>query len=177
MPVKQAEPVCADLCPALQSHHYGTPTANSLHLLHRYFRTHPCDASRVVLSIKGALSPTYQPDGSPEGLRASVEEAVRILDGVKTIDIFEMARVDPNVPIETSIQALAELVKEGKIDGIGLSEVSAKTIRRAHAVHPIAAVEVEVSLFTPDPLHNRIAETCRERKLMIQPGSPHERNC
>ena len=80
---------------------------------------------------------------------------MRILNGAKAIDVFEMARVDPNVPIEVSVQALAEIVNEGKIKGIGLSEVSAKTIRRAHAVYPIAAVEVELSLFTPDPLHQR----------------------
>jgi pyridoxine 4-dehydrogenase len=66
--------------------------------------------------------------------------------------------------METSIKALAELVKEGKIGGIGLSEVTAKTIRKAHAVHPIAAVEIELSLFTPDPLNNGIMETCQERK-------------
>lgn len=73
------------------------------------------------------------------------------------------ARVDPNTPVETSIKALAELVKEGKIGGIGLSEVNADTIRKAHAVHPISAVEIELSLFTPDPLRNGIMETCFER--------------
>jgi len=73
-------------------------------------------------------------------------------------------RVDPNTPIETSVKALADLVKERKIGGIGLSEVSAKTIRRAHAVHPIAAVEIELSLFTPDPLKNGIVDACHERK-------------
>jgi pyridoxine 4-dehydrogenase len=74
------------------------------------------------------------------------------------------ARVDPNTPIETSIKALGELVQEGKIGGIGLSEVTANTIRKAHAVHPIAAVEIELSLFTPDPLNNGIMDTCQERK-------------
>ena len=73
------------------------------------------------------------------------------------------ARVDPDTPVETSIKALAELVKEGKIGGIGLSEVNADTIRKAHAVHPISAVEIELSLFTPDPLHNGIMEACSER--------------
>jgi len=73
------------------------------------------------------------------------------------------ARIDPDTPVETSIKALAELVKEGKIGGIGLSEVNADTIRKAHAVHPISAVEIELSLFTPDPLHNGIMEACFER--------------
>jgi pyridoxine 4-dehydrogenase len=76
------------------------------------------------------------------------------------------ARVVPNTPIETSIKALAKRVEEGKIGGIGLSEVNANTIRKAHAVHPIAAVEIELSLFTPDPLHNGILETCHKRKAI-----------
>lgn len=59
---------------------------------------------------------------------------------------------------------MADLVKEGKIGGIGLSEVSATTIQKAHAVHPIAAVEIELSLFTPDPLKNGIMDMCHERK-------------
>lgn len=116
-----------------------------------------------MLSIKGAFDMKAGPDGSPEGIRASVEEAVKVLGGTKTIDVFECARVDPNVPIETSIKALAELVKEGKIGSIGLSEVGANTIRKAHAVHPISAVEIELSLFTPDPLNNGIADACHER--------------
>lgn len=110
----------------------------------------------MVLGIKGAYDMKTGPNGSSEGIRASVEEAVKVLGGIKTIDVFECARSDPNVPIETS-------VKEGKIGGIGLSEVGAHTIRKAHAVHPISAVEIELSLFTPDPLHNGIVDTCHER--------------
>ncbi|KAI2463081.1 Aldo/keto reductase [Annulohypoxylon bovei var. microspora] len=147
--------------------HYGTPEANSLHLLKHYFEQYPEDASKVVLSIKGAFSFQNGPDGSPEGIRASVEEAVRVLGGTKAIDIFECARVDPKVPIETSIKAMAELVKEGKIGGIGLSEVSANTIRKAHAIHPVSAVEIELSLFTPDPLHNGVADACHELDIPI----------
>ncbi|KAF2995721.1 Pyridoxine 4-dehydrogenase [Curvularia kusanoi] len=143
--------------------HYGTPDANSLHLLRYYFQKYPEDAEKVVISIKGALSRTREPTGSPEAIRASVEEAYDILKGVKSIDVFEMARVDPNVPVETSVKALADLVAEGKIGGIGLSEVSASTIRRANAVHKIAAVEIEMSLFTPDTLRNGILDTCREQ--------------
>ena len=106
------------------------------------------------------------PNGSPENIRASVEDAIKVLPpSVKSIDIFECARVDPNVQIETSVQALAELVKEGKIGGVGLSEANANTIRRAHAVHPIAAVEIELSPFTSDPLQNGISDTCHERKF------------
>ena len=104
---------------------------------------------------------THTPDCSPEGIRASVDKALAVLDGVKKIDIFECARVDPNVPIETSIATLAQLVKERKIGGVGISEASAATIRRAHAVHPIAAAEIELSLFTTDPLRNGIVDVCR----------------
>ena len=119
-----------------------------------------------MLSVKGAYHPKDGPNGTPEGIRASVEEAVKVLPpSIKPIDIFECARVDPKVPIETSVKALAELVKEGKIRGVGLSEASANTIRKAHAVHPIWGVEIELSLFTPDPLHNGISDTCYERTL------------
>lgn len=62
------------------------------------------------------------------------------------------------------MKALGSLVKEGKIGGIGLSEVNAKTIRKAHAVHPVSAVEIELSLFTTDALHNGVMDACRERK-------------
>lgn len=145
---------------------YGTPEANSLHLLKYYFEKYPEDAGKVVLSIKGAFDMKEGPDGSPEGIRASVEDAIKVLPpAVKSIDIFQCARVDPNVQIETSVQELAQLVQEGKIGGVGLSEANANTIRRAQAVHPIAAVEIELSLFTPDPLRNGIAETCHERKF------------
>lgn len=84
-----------------------------------------------------------------------------------------MARVDPNVPIETSIRALAEAVAEGKIGGIGLSEVSANTIRRANAVYKIAAVEIELSLFTPDPLKNGIMDACAECKCPFRKETLH----
>ncbi|KAJ7157444.1 NADP-dependent oxidoreductase domain-containing protein [Mycena filopes] len=155
------------------STHYGTPDANTLHLVKHYFEQYPEDASKVVLTIKGSFTLQGGPDGSPEGIRASVEQAIKILPpSIKSIDIFECGRVDPNVPIETTVQTLAELVKEGKIKGFGLSEASAATIRKAHAVHPIAAVEIEISLFTPDPLHNGIVDACHELGIAIAAYSP-----
>jgi len=153
---------------SIQGIHYGTPQANSLQLVKHYFDTYPEDANRVVLSIKGAFGMKTGPTGSPDAIRASVEDAVNVLGNSKKIDIFEMARVDPNVPVELSVKALAELVKEGKIGGIGLSEVGASTIRKAHAIHPIAAVEIELSLFTPDPLKNGIVDTCHEREYCLR---------
>ncbi|KAM7201538.1 NADP-dependent oxidoreductase domain containing protein [Naviculisporaceae sp. PSN 640] len=153
--------------------HYGTPQFNSLHLLKHYFQQYPEDVNKVVLSIKGAYHPRDGPDGSPEGIRASVEEALKVLPpSVKAIDLFECARVDPRVPIETSIKTLFDLVKEGKIRGVGLSEASAATIRKGHAVHPIAAVEIELSLSTPEPLHNGIVKTCHELGIPIAAYSP-----
>lgn len=111
-------------------------------------------------------------DGSPEGLRRNVDECLRILDGKKTLDIFECARVDPNTPIEETVKALGELVKEGKIKGVGLSETGAGTIRRAHKVHHIAAVEVELSLWATDILRNGIATTCAELGIPLVAYSP-----
>ncbi|KAJ9632877.1 hypothetical protein H2204_007607 [Knufia peltigerae] len=153
---------------------YGSPRRHSCHLLKEYFTLHPDHADRVVISIKGGCKPgTIEPDGSRENVRRSVEDCLEILDGTKKIDIFECARVDPNVPIEDTVGHLAELVKEGKIGGIGLSEVKASTIERAHAVHPIAAVEVEVSLFgSTDILRNGVAKTCARLGIPIVAYSP-----
>ena len=152
---------------------YGTATRNSLHLLHEYFSTYPEDADKVVLSIKGGMIPgTLTPDGGETNVRRSVDECVRILDGKKKIDVFECSRVDPKVPIEDTIKVLRELVQEGKIGGIGLSEVDADSIRRAAQVFPIAAVEVELSLWTTDVLRNRVASTCRELNVPVVAYSP-----
>ena len=112
------------------------------------------------------------PDNSPTGIKKSVEECLRVLDGVKFIDIFEPARVDPKVPIEETITALVDYVKAGKIGGIALSEASAATIRRAHAVHPIANVESEFSLFSTDLLTNGVASTCKELGIPILGYAP-----
>uniref|UniRef100_A0A093Y5P0 Pyridoxal reductase n=1 Tax=Talaromyces marneffei PM1 TaxID=1077442 RepID=A0A093Y5P0_TALMA len=152
---------------------YGPPNSNSLHLLEYYFRKYPEDADKVTLSIKGCFSLVAGgPDNSPEGVRKSVENCLSILQGRVPIHIFEPARIDPKTPIEETIKTLAEYVKEGKIGGIGLSEAGAATIRRAHAVHPIAAVELELSLFTPDILANGIASTCAELGVPIVAYSP-----
>jgi pyridoxine 4-dehydrogenase len=152
---------------------YGPPNANSLQLLHAYFTKYPEDASKVVLSIKGGANPqTYAPTGDKEGVTRSIETCLAVLDGTKSIDIFECARVDPKTPIEETIGYLAEFVKAGKIGGIGLSETSAKTIRRAVSVHPIAGVEVEFSLFSTDIKTNDVASTCAELKIPIVAYSP-----
>ncbi|THY44201.1 Aldo/keto reductase [Aureobasidium pullulans] len=145
---------------------YGTPTNNSLHLLNHYFTTHPSDADKAHTT-----TPSVGPQGSPSALRAAVDAAIAILPPhIKKIDIFEMARVDPDTDVEISITALAELVEEGKIGGIGLSEVSARTIRRASAVCEISAVEVEMSLFTREILENGVREVCGESYSPLSRG-------
>lgn len=155
---------------------YGTPQRNSLHLLGEYFERHPQNAHKVVLSMKGGFKPgTQHPDGSEANLRRSVDECNMVLAGRKTIDIFECARVDPNTPIEDVIKVLANLVEEGKIKGIGLSEVKADTIRRAHAVHPISIVEVELSLWEIGVLSNDVAQVCGELGIPIAAYAPLSR--
>ncbi|MCJ1322101.1 Pyridoxine 4-dehydrogenase [Xylographa vitiligo] len=152
---------------------YGPPERNSLQLLNRYFTKYPEDAEKVILSIKGDINPeTHQPDGSEEGVRKSVDNCIKLLDGKKHLDIFECARVDPKVPIETTMEALGNLVKEGKITGISLSEVKESTIRRAAKVHQVCAVEVELSMWETNVLTNGVASACAELDIPLVAYSP-----
>ncbi|KAK1150207.1 hypothetical protein N8T08_000109 [Aspergillus melleus] len=152
---------------------YGTPDYNSLHLLHAYFSTYPEKAAQVVLSIKGGLAPgTLRPDGSEENIRRSVDECLRVLGGTKKIDLFQCARQDRGTSVEQTVGVLKALVEEGKIGGIGLSEVDAETVRRAHKVHPIAAVEVELSLWDTTILENGVAKVCAELDIPVVAYAP-----
>lgn len=99
-------------------------------------------------------------DGRPETLKATCEESLKRLQ-TDVIDLYYLHRWDKSVPIEDSIGGLAELVSEGKIKAIGLSEVSAETLKRAHAVHPIAAVQTEYSLWTRNP-EIAVIEACKD---------------
>lgn len=110
-------------------------------------------------------------DGRPENVRAVAEASLKRLD-TDVIDLYYQHRVDPAVPIEETVGAMAELVREGKVKALGLSEASAETIRRAHAVHPIAAIQSEYSLWTRDPEENGVLETCRELGIGFVPFSP-----
>ena len=109
-------------------------------------------------------------DGSPEHIRAACDASLRRL-GVRTIDLYYLHRVDPQTPIERSVTALSELVREGKVRHIGLSEVNAATLRRAHAVHPVTAVQSEYSLWTRDP-EDVVLPACRELGVALVPFSP-----
>ncbi|KAE8372472.1 Aldo/keto reductase [Aspergillus bertholletiae] len=153
---------------------YGLPDNNSLHLMNRYFTAYPEDAEKVVFTVKSGLvdMKTFTMDCSPTGLRKFVDNALRILDGKKKIDIFGLARVDPNVPVEESVKALAELREEGKIGGIQLSEVRADTIRRAASVTKIDMVEAEVSLWSREVFENGVAETCAEHGIVLLAHTP-----
>jgi aryl-alcohol dehydrogenase-like predicted oxidoreductase len=109
-------------------------------------------------------------DGRPETLKATCEDALRRLR-TDHIDLYYLHRWDQDIPIEDSVGALAELVHEGKIGGIGLSEVSAATLRRAHAVHPIAALQTEYSLWSRNPELGTLA-ACAELGTAFVAFSP-----
>ncbi|KAK4697242.1 hypothetical protein P7C71_g801, partial [Lecanoromycetidae sp. Uapishka_2] len=152
---------------------YGKPDSNSLQLLNRYFTKYPEDAAKVVLSIKGAAVPGQMKiDGSEKNIRRSIDECLKVLDGKKFLDIFEPARQDASTPLKETMDTMAQYVKDGKIGGIGLSEVTAERIKEAAALHPIAAVEVELSLQTPDILSNDVAKTCGDLNIPVIAYSP-----
>jgi aryl-alcohol dehydrogenase-like predicted oxidoreductase len=109
-------------------------------------------------------------DSSPANIRTAVEGSLKRL-GTDRIDLYYQHRVDPNTPIEDTVGALAELVAEGKIRHIGLSEAGPETIRRAHAVHPIAALQTEYSLWTRDP-ETQLLPLLRELGIGFVPYSP-----
>jgi aryl-alcohol dehydrogenase-like predicted oxidoreductase len=109
-------------------------------------------------------------DSSPANIRAAVEGSLKRL-GTDHIDLYYQHRVDPNTPIEETVGALAELVAEGKVRHIGLSEAGYDTIRRAHAVHPVAALQTEYSLWTRDP-EAELLPLLRELRIGFVPYSP-----
>jgi len=122
------------------------------------------DASKAQTAAMTGL------DSRPEHVRAVAEASLKRL-GVEVIDLFYQHRVDPEVPIEDTVGAMAELVKEGKVRALGLSEAGADIIRRAHAVHPISALQSEYSLWTRDP-EGEILDTCRQLNIGFVPFSP-----
>ncbi|MFE0515938.1 aldo/keto reductase [Streptomyces sp. NPDC058964] len=125
---------------------------------------------RMDEAVPGDMSTVGRQDGSAEHVRSSVHGSLERL-GTDYIDLYYQHRVDPNVPIEETVGALGELVAEGKIRHIGLSEAGAETIRRANAVHPITAVQTEYSLWTRDP-EAEVLPTCRELGIGFVPYSP-----
>ncbi|WP_066092247.1 aldo/keto reductase [Xanthomonas massiliensis] len=110
-------------------------------------------------------------DGRPEYVQAACEASLKRL-GVDHIDLYYQHRVDPNVPIEDTVGAMARLVEQGKVRFLGLSEAAPDTIRRAHAVHPVTALQTEYSLWTRDPESNGVLATVREYGIGFVPYSP-----
>ncbi|MGW3442395.1 aldo/keto reductase [Streptomyces sp. NPDC001076] len=110
-------------------------------------------------------------NGTPEYVRHALDRSLRHL-GTDHVDLYYLHRIDPQVPIEDTVGALAELVAAGKIRHIGLSEASAQTIRRAHAVHPVTALQIEYSLFERGIEHNGVLDTLRELNIGLVAYSP-----
>ncbi len=121
-------------------------------------------------AVAGDMTTVGPLDGSPEHVRSSIDGSLQRL-GTDHVDLYYQHRVDPNVPIEETVGAMAELVEAGKVLHIGLSEAAPETIRRAHAVHPIAAVQTEYSLWTRDP-EAEVLPTCRELGIGFVPYAP-----
>lgn len=109
--------------------------------------------------------------GRPEYVRQSIEGSLKRLN-TDYLDLYYQHRIDPDVPIEETVGAMAELVQQGKVRYLGLSEVAPETLERAHRVHPISAVQSEYSLWTRDPEQNGVLATCRQLGIAFVPYSP-----
>lgn len=130
---------------------------------------------KIILATKFGILRSADPhqrglNGSREYARSACEASLRRL-GVEMIDLYYLHRVDPNTPIEETVSAMVQLIREGKIRYLGLSEVNAGTLRRAHAVHPITALQSEYSLWTRDP-EDEVLATCRELGIGFVAYSP-----
>ncbi|KAK9458652.1 NADP-dependent oxidoreductase domain-containing protein [Lipomyces oligophaga] len=130
---------------------------------------------QIFLATKWGVHPdTFKSDGTAEYCKASIEESLTKL-GVPYVDLFYQHRIDTTTPIEHSVRAMAELVKEGKVKHIGLSECSAATLRRAHKVHPITAIQIEFSPFALDAEHNGLMAAAKELGVAVVAYSPLSR--
>jgi aryl-alcohol dehydrogenase-like predicted oxidoreductase len=145
-------------------------------LIGEWFKRNPSKRADIFLTSKFGFvigGGKISVDASPQAARQECEKSLKAL-GVDYIDLYYVHRVDPKVPVEITMQALVELKNEGKIRQIGLSECSAQAIRRAHAIHPIAAMQVEyapITLDIEDPKID-IRRTCEELGIAIIPWSP-----
>ena len=129
--------------------------------------------SKIILASKGGMAGVNGVrviNGRPEAIRKNCEDSLRYLK-TDVIDLYYLHRLDKNVPIEDSVGAMSDLVKAGKIQTLGLSEVSATTIERAHAVHPLTAVQTEYSLWTRNP-EIAVLDKCKELNIAFVAFSP-----
>jgi aryl-alcohol dehydrogenase-like predicted oxidoreductase len=122
-------------------------------------------------NVRGPSGEFRGVNGKPEYVRSACDASLKRL-GVETIDLYYQHRVDPETPIEETVGAMAELVKAGKVRYLGLSEAAPQTIRRAHAVHPIAALQTEYSLWTRDPEADGVLDAVRELGIGFVAYSP-----
>jgi len=120
--------------------------------------------------VRGSDPSTRGVNGRPEYVRASCDASLKRL-GVDHIDLYYQHRVDPNVPIEETVGAMADLVRQGKVRYLGLSEAAPATLRRAHTTHPISALQTEYSLWSRDP-EDEVLPTCRELGIGFVAYSP-----
>ncbi|KAI0086338.1 aldo/keto reductase [Irpex rosettiformis] len=169
-----------DLCPPgvkmmlnsgeFYAHDFGTA---NLEMLSRFFEKYPEYADRCFLSVKGGKVPgKFDFDASVEGIKRSVNTCNEALRHKKHIDLFELARVDTSRPIEEAIRNLKTIIDEGLFDHIGLSEVNADTLRRANAVYPITAVEIEVSPWSMEEETKKVLATATELGVTVAAYAP-----
>lgn len=159
---------------------YGNPPdpTTNLQLLRRYFAAHPEDVDKVVVSIKGGARNNDIMKGgfssSLDNLREDMERIEKHFGNQKKVDIYQPARVDPKLTIEESMENLVTLQKEGYFQYIGLSEIHPTALRRAIKAYPgvIAAVEIELSLFSREPEAFEILEIAKEENIAVIAYSP-----
>ncbi|EMR69480.1 putative aldo-keto reductase yakc protein [Eutypa lata UCREL1] len=147
-------------------------------IIGKWFKLHPERRADIFLATKFGLKQNAEGgigvDSSPEYCRQSVERSLKRL-GVQQIDLYYIHRADPTIPIEKPVEVLKEFVRDGKIKYLGLSEVSSSTLRRAHAIHPIHAVQVEYNPWTLDiegPSGTYLLDTCKELGVSVFAYSP-----
>ncbi|MCF0057973.1 aldo/keto reductase [Dyadobacter sp. CY356] len=128
-------------------------------------------ATKFGYEIDDSEQLTWGFNGSPDYVRKAVDRSLKNL-GTDYIDLYYLHRLDPNTPIEETVGAMSELVKSGKVKYIGLSEVSAETIKKAHKIHPVTAVQTEYSLFEREPEANGVLDILKELEIGFVAYSP-----
>ena len=143
-------------------------------LLKAYFTKYPEDAEKVTIVIKGGYdSQTHIISSSPEAVRKSIDNILNQLGGTKKLDLWSPARRDPNTPLEVTMGIVQkEYIDTGKLGGFALSECRAETIHEAVKYGKVKAVEVELSMFSPDILTNGVVAACAEHGIPIAAYSP-----
>ncbi|KAF9078709.1 aldo/keto reductase [Rhodocollybia butyracea] len=147
----------------------------NLELLSRFFAKYPEYADKTFLSVKGGLRgkiPQLTPDGSLAFLRSSVDNIIRALGPNKKLDLFQPARIDRTLPVESIMTNLVALLEEGKFSHIGLSECNANTLRKAHSVYPVTAAEIEVSAWEYGEEQKAVIAAATELNISVLAYSP-----